>query len=102
MSSNCHAQIGRGFMSKDKVARAKDAPYCLQRGYADGLFDFSSESPDILFAAHRMHKTAVPLIVAGEPVLSIEAPETRGAPILLSGEFWNSQGDPSLKIVANQ
>lgn len=98
----CHAKKTRKFLSVETVKAAMAKPMALQKGYAKEVFDIGGGRPIIVFAGSIIRNCPVPLLIAGHPLFTIEQPEENGGPFRLSGDFYDSQGKPSLSIVNNE
>jgi hypothetical protein len=98
----CHAKVTRGFMPKETVSAALANPICLSQGFARERFDFAGRCPDLVFAGLTLRDCPIPIAVNRVPMLKFEAGEEDGAPVRLSGNFYNANGRPSLEIVENE
>jgi len=97
-----HAQCTRGFLSKDSVKQAMLSPVCKKHGYASEFFDIGRSHPKLVFAGMTFINTRIPVEVKGVPLIKTEQDEELGGPFRLSGNFYNSQGQPSLEILENE
>ncbi|MGA2406468.1 MAG: hypothetical protein ABSF81_06935 [Bacteroidales bacterium] len=98
----CHGKVSRKMWSKDKVKLAMQDPYCKKSGYSNEYFDFGTNFPTIQFAGSLIQNCSIPILVYGESLFEIKPPEENGAPFRLSGNFYNRQGNDSLKIIDNE
>jgi hypothetical protein len=98
----CHGKVTKKIWSKDKVKLAMQNPYCMQVGYNNEHFDFGTSLPVIAFSGVQLSNCQIPIQVYGDSLFGIKAPEIKGAPFRLSGQFCNSKGDISLTITDNE
>lgn len=98
----CHTKVTTGKISKAMVKRAKDDPICLKQGFSNDWFEFTSEDPFINFAGSRYHGVQNILELNNVIVLKICAPTEEKQPFLISGEFFDDQGDSIFRIENNE
>lgn len=99
----CHSKVTRGRLSKESVMEAKKNPVTLQQGYSNDWFDFKKDTmPFIQFAGTLTERCQIPLMVGGVPIIEIKPPEVDGTPYLLSGRFFDSNGNCTLEIINNE
>jgi hypothetical protein len=97
----CHGMVTRGFMSKQTVTDHLAAPACLARGYSNALFDLRRETAEIIIGSNVIRAPS-PIAVKGKPLLTFHPAESAGAPIQLTGNFYNSRGELSVMIRENE
>jgi len=99
---SCHAKKTRGFMSADRVKKANQSPAALKNRYAYSETEGTKLRPFIKFAGLTLKNCQIPILLKGYPVLQIEDAEEEGGPYLLSANFFDRTGRPSLTIVRNE
>lgn len=100
---SCHGKVTRNRLSKESVWSAKRNPKPLQQGFANDWFDFNSDRmPFIKFGGTTTQNCEIPLLVHDIAVLRITPPLITGTPFLLSGCFYNEEGDITLEILDNE
>jgi hypothetical protein len=97
-----HAKVTRGFMSKETVMAARTNPQCLKDGFASEFIDVGQTHPTIEFAGSVAENCTIPLQYRDVPLCKIMQAEEDGGPFRLSAQFFNSEGEPSLRIIENE
>jgi hypothetical protein len=97
----CQGKVTSRMLSKETVKEAMKNPFCKRKGFSNALFDFGMKTPTLKFAGVTTHDCQIPLIVAGQTLFKVEAPEEKGTPFRLSGVFYDSTGERSLEIDQN-
>jgi len=101
LCSQCNQKRARGRLSAITVAIANSNPKCLQKGFANELFDFGVEPIEVQFAGVKFYNCNYLIVVNDIPILVVAPPlETRQS-VRLSGRFSNWQGRPTLIINDN-
>lgn len=98
----CHGRVTNGIVSKDLVWAAKRNPITKQKGFSNDWYYFNNNIPTIEFAGTTIENCPIPIMIAGEPMIKIEAPISEDTPFLLSANFYDSDGNISLSIVKNE
>ncbi len=99
---SCHAKVTRGQWSKDKIKAALRSPKAAQAGYAKEFFDFTGGHPDVIVGGNTLRNCRIPIMVHGDPLISITPSEDLGAPFNLSANFSDRFGAPTLSIENNE
>jgi len=98
----CHAKVTTGFLSRGTVIDAMRDPTCRRTGSASEFLDIGKEHPKVVFAGVTLTNCLMPVVARGLPLFMVQKAETAGAPFMLSANFFNSQGQPSLQVVDNE
>jgi hypothetical protein len=100
----CHGLISKGFGSKNKVREASNNPRCLIKGHTaqEMTMMMDNDYPVIVVGTTRWEKTTLIFEVLGEPLLEIEPPEKHNTPYLISGVFYDSEGNELFRIIKNE
>jgi hypothetical protein len=102
LCEGCHSKVTRGIWSKEKIEQCRQRPWCVRHGRPHDAFDISGPEPTIWLGPNRIINVPVLLQVRGEPVLQIGQPETVGGPYLISGRFYDSDGNLLFSIDRNE
>jgi len=97
-----HAEVTRGFMSKNRVMEALADPFCKRAGYSFGALEAGKQHPIIKFASCTFTNCEVPLAVEDDPLIKIEMPEEPGGPYRISASFYDQNSEQSLVIFRNE
>lgn len=97
-----HALVTRKHLSKETVQEALAKPKSLQKGFSFGDWDPAKKHPIINFAGCHLYNCIYPIVLEGEPLITIEEPENEDGPYRLSGKFFNEEGQLSLEIIRNE
>ncbi|WP_286883440.1 MULTISPECIES: HNH endonuclease signature motif containing protein [Sphingobacterium] len=98
----CHGKVTKRSLSKSTVWKAKKNPITLRQGFSSSSFDFNTdESPFIVLGGTKV-AARVPLTIEGVPILIFSPPVQENTPFLLSGVFFNDNGEKTLEIVDNE
>jgi hypothetical protein len=98
----CHDRVTRRYWSKEKIKAARKNPYNVKRGKCHDAFDIGSPDPIVIIGNNLLRHVPSSLVVDGEPLLMIEAPEKPGGPYQLSGKFYGDDGRLLFEIVRNE
>jgi hypothetical protein len=96
--------VTRKIWSKDKVKLARIDPYCNRQGFSK----ISLEGGDarelftITLGGCEFVQPRIVLRVLGEELLRVREPEAPGAPVRLSGRFYDRHGRLAVEIVDNE
>ncbi len=89
----CHGRAGSGpLLSTQRVRLARKEPFCLSKKTWHTRVDFSSQPFLVVLGDAHFVAPRTVLRVLGEDLLSIQAPEEAGAPIRVSGRFFDACG----------
>lgn len=100
---NHHTKLDKELISLETVESARSNPQSQRDGFASDFFDIGmKEHPTIEFAGSVAENCVVPLQYRDVPLCKIESAEEGGAPFRLSAQFFNSEGEPSLRIIENE
>ena len=99
----CNHKRARGQLSRERVAKANEAPACKLAGYTRDGLDLSAGEIRVEMGSVRISNCPADLVsIAGLAVLSVRRSDDPDEPLLLSGTFTDIDGLPSLEIVDNQ
>jgi hypothetical protein len=99
---SCHGKVTTRMLSKDSVKRAMLNSFCKKSGYSNDFFDFGATTPNLKFASMTIIGCNIPIKIKGHSLFEVKAPEEAGAPFRLSGSFYDSREELSLKIIDNE
>lgn len=102
LCSHCNQKRARGRLSAHTVALANANPKCRERGFANEMFDFHSEPIEVTFAGSTFYDCQHVIVINSRPILSVQPPPQKGAPVRLSGVFCDSVGRETLFIHENE
>lgn len=77
-------------------------PKAKENGFSKQIFDIKSGHPYLKFGGVIIKNCPIPIMLKGLPLFKILPPEEEGAPFRFSGNFCDSKGNFSLKIVDNE
>ncbi len=101
LCTQCNQKRARGRLSAQTVAAANADPKCLQQGFSNDWFDFSSEPIEVVFAGVSFYDCRYLIVVNGCPLLQVAPPIEPGQPVRLSGLFADANGKVTLRIRDN-
>lgn len=101
LCGSCHDYVTRKVWSKERIKRARLAPYCLREGFSWGELDLGLEPPVLHFAGSIITNCEIPIRVKDIPLISIKGSEASGLPFRLTANFCDSNGIPVLNIKDN-
>src|SRR3989344_2096438 len=92
LCGTCHGQVTRKQWSKEKIWEALAKPKALQQGGATAMYDYDMKPLWIEAGGAKIYDPENVLTMFGTPLLQIKPPEEVGAPIRISGTFYDSSG----------
>jgi len=99
---NHHREVTSGRISKQTVASHRKAPCSINSGEIGSIFDLGVTTPSLQFGGLHIQGCPVPIKVGPDPLFEVKGGEEPGSPFRLSGNFYNSKGNPSLQIIDNE
>jgi hypothetical protein len=103
LCSQCNQKRARGTLSRVRVAKANEAPACLQAGYTREWLDLSAGDIQVELGNVLIRNCPDHLFsIEGKAILSIRRSGDPDEPLLLSGSFTDVDGKPTLEIVDNE
>lgn len=101
LCGTCHIKAGKKLLSGDSVRCGRQNPYCLRKRKWHTTLDFSSKPMHVLLGAAKFVEPKSVLRIQNVELLSIRAPESAGAPVRISGRFFDDHGVERLTIEDN-
>jgi hypothetical protein len=99
---NHHAQKTRNRLSIQTIERCNANPKAMEQGFANDMFDFSSNKPVVVFRLTTFDNVEVILRILDEPILSILPSQDRHEPFLLSAKLRDIKVNISLEVDKNE
>lgn len=99
---SCNQKRNRGTLSRETVMVANKNPKCLQEGFTKESFDYGSNLIEVRFASNTFIDCENIICIDDLPILSIKNPIEEGDTFLMSGIFFNSEGEKSFEIKDNE
>ena len=99
---SCNQKRNRGTLSRETVIAANKKPKCLEDGFAKESFDYGSNLIEVEFASNKFIDCEHIICIDDLPILSIQNPIEEGDTFLMSGIFFNSEGEKSFEIKDNE
>ncbi len=96
-----HIKAERQLLSTDSVRRARQDPYCLRCKPWHTELDLSTKPISVVLGAAVFIAPKSVLRIQHEELLSIREPESAGAPVRISGRFFDDLGVERLRIEDN-
>lgn len=98
----CHDKKTKGIWSVDKVRAARKNPVTFRAGSARDAFDITAPFILRLGSSSFQNVSTIVKTKEGENWLSIESSEENVGPVRISADFFDVQGELSLKIEGNE
>lgn len=99
---SCNQKRNRGTLSRETVISANRNPKCLQDGFTKESFDYGSHLIEVKFASNTFIDCENIICIDDLPILAIKNPIEEGDTFLMSGIFFNSEGEKSFEIKDNE
>lgn len=99
---SCNQKRNRGTLSRETVMIANKNPKCLQEGFTKESFDYGSNLIEVKFASNTFIDCEHIICIDDLPILSIKNPIEEGDTFLMSGIFFNLEGEKSFEIKDNE
>lgn len=99
---SCNQKRNRGTLSRETVITANKNPKCLEEGFAKESFDYGTNLIEVKFASNTFIDCEHIICIDDLPILSIKNPIEESDTFLMSGIFFNSEGEKSFEIKDNE
>jgi hypothetical protein len=101
LCGTCHKKASKPLLPIESVRRGRTDPYCLRKKTWHTKLDFSKKPLSVVLGAAVFIAPKSVLRINGVELLSIKKPECDGAPIQISGRFFDEKGVERLAIENN-
>jgi hypothetical protein len=92
----------KGLLSKSKIRDADQHPYCKQLGHARHIFDLGGARPIILLGGNDFTECGPRIVIEGETLFEVFAPERHSHRWRLSAQFKDSSDRVICEIKENE
>jgi hypothetical protein len=97
----CHRKVSNKVFSKDLVWHAKAKPWAIEHGHTKYGLDFSGETIIFIIGDTVFENPRMPLTIKGRPILSAKYSKIESS-IIISGQFYDSEGQMLGEIIENE
>ncbi len=101
LCGSCHSNVTKGIWSKEKIKEHDKKPFCRKQGFSNAWFDYGIEVPTILVGGATIYQPDCVLRIFGQTLLELKGAEEPGAPIQISGVFFDKEGNLIFSIENN-
>lgn len=103
LCSQCHSKKTRKYLSRETILERMEMPIAFEAGFVNESMDIKlDENLVIKIGSAIFTNCPIPILFKGKELLKISKPSDGGPNILLSGIFFDSQGNRSLEIENNE
>lgn len=98
----CHTKVTQNFSTKKLVWDWKKNPYGKINGNCHSSFDIDSDNFFVWLSGSKFENFEKLITIEDVCILSIKTPEKKGSPFMLSGLFYDDNGNKILEIIDNE